>query len=341
VLVDLAEPGGTDLGAALAAALASGEPELAVRKGRVLARRLVPVAGRAQPGPRRAGRRDGAVLVTGGTGVLGALVARHLAARGRAQRLVLASRSGPAAPGAARLAARLAGLGAAALVAACDAADRSALAGLVACQTRDTVPLTGVVHAAGGSDDEEIGSLTAERVRQVSMPKATAAWYLHELTRGTDLNQFILFSSAAGMLGGAEQGNHAAGNAFLDALAQFRRDRGLPAISLAWRPRAQPAGMTTDPAAISGDRAALEALLSQEALSSQEALALLDAARDQDEPALLPARFDTAMLRAAAAGGQLPALLRSLVPGPARRTAWYRRVRPREGWRYRNTGGQP
>jgi hypothetical protein len=230
---------------------------------------------------------------------------------------VLTGRSGPAAPGAARLAARLAGLGAAALVTACDAADRSALAALMARQARGPVPLTGVVHAAGGSD------------------RAAAAWYLHELTRGTDLSQFILFSSAAGMLGGTEQGSHAAGDAFLDALAQFRRDRGLPAVSLAWNPRAQPAGMTTDPAAIGEGRLVLEPL------SSREALALLDAARDQDQPALLPARFDTAMLRAAAAHGQLPALLRSLVPGQARRTAWYRRVRPRQGWRYRNADGQP
>jgi hypothetical protein len=248
---------------------------------------------------------------------------------------VLTSSSGPAAPGAARMAARLAGLGAAALVAACDAADRSALAALVAHQTRGPVPLTGVVHAAGGSDDEEIGSPTADRIQQLSRPKAAAAWYLHELTRGTDLNQFILFSSAAGMLGGTEQGSHAAGNAFLDALAQFRRDRGLPALSLAWSPRPQPTGMTTDPAAISEGRAALESL------SSREALALLDTARDLDEPALLPARFDTAMLRAAAAHDQLPALLRSLVPGQARRTAWHRRARPKEGWRYRNADGQP
>jgi hypothetical protein len=140
------------------------------------------------------------------------------------------------------------------------------------------------------------------------------------------------------MLGGTEQGSHAAGDAFLDALAQFRRDRGLPAVSLAWNPCAQPAGMTTDPAAIGEGGRAHAAL---ESLSSREALALLDAARDQDQPALLPARFDTAMLRAAAAHGQLPALLRSLVPGQARRTAWYRRVRPRQGWRYRNADGQP
>jgi hypothetical protein len=169
VLIDLDEPGSrveTDLGVTLADALASGEPELAVRGGQVLARRLVPATGTARsgpeaPGPRLATRAHGSVLITGGTGVLGAVVARHLAVCGQARRLVLTGSSGPAAPGAARMAARLAGLGAAALVAACDAADRSALAALVAHQTRGPVPLTGVVHAAGGSDDEEIGTCTS------------------------------------------------------------------------------------------------------------------------------------------------------------------------------------
>ena len=132
VLVDLDEPD-SRVGSALGAALASGEPELAVRAGRVLTRRLVPATSNAQTpaaGPPPADCRAGTVLITGGTGVLGALTARHLAARRGARSLVLTSRSGPAAPGAARLAARLAGLGAAALVTTCDAADRGALAGL-------------------------------------------------------------------------------------------------------------------------------------------------------------------------------------------------------------------
>jgi NAD(P)-dependent dehydrogenase (short-subunit alcohol dehydrogenase family) len=263
------------------------------------------------------------VLVTGGTEVLGALAARHLAARGQARRLVLASGSGPAAPGAARLVARLAGLGMGVLVAACDVADRGALAGLVARLTREPVPLTGVIHTAGEADHEVIGSPATGRVQQVIGPKAAAAWYLHELTQGTDLAQFMLFSSAAGR-----------GKALLDGLAQFRRNRGLPSISLAWGSRAQ-TGMTTGPDAINEARVALGEL------SSREARALLDAAWDHDQPVLLAARFDTAMLRAAAAAGQLPVLLRSLVPGPARPTPWHRRVRSREGWRYRGDGEQP
>jgi acyl carrier protein len=228
---------------------------------------------------------------------------------------VLASRSGPAAPGAARLAARLAGLGAGTLVAACDAADRGALAGLVELVGRGPVPLTGVVHAAGVLDDGVIGSLTPARVEGVVRPKAAAAWYLHELTEGIGLDQFVLFSSAAGVLGSPGQGNYAAGNAFLDALAEFRRDRGLAGTSLAWGLWAAPTGMTAGLAQVSRRRAVMTAL------SSREGLGLLDAARDQDQAVLMAARIDMAVLRAAAAGGQLPAVLRLLVPGPARRVA--------------------
>jgi acyl transferase domain-containing protein/NADP-dependent 3-hydroxy acid dehydrogenase YdfG/acyl carrier protein len=315
VLVDLDEPG-SRVGADLGAALASGEPELAVRAGRVLTRRLVPVTGNTQsqaPGPQPVDRRDGTVLITGGTGVLGALTARHLAARRGVQSLVLTSRSGPAAPGAARLAARLAGLGATALVTTCDVTDRGTLAGLVTRLTAGSVPLTGVIHAAGVLDDGVIGSLTADRVARVVRPKAVAAWHLHELTADVDLNQFVLFSSISGVLGHGGQGNYAAGNAFLDALAQFRRDRGLPGTSLAWGLWAVPTGMTAGLASVSGGRSG-RAMLGT--LSSRDGLALLDAARDHDQALLIAARFETSVLRAAAAGGRLPALLLPLVPSP-------------------------
>jgi acyl carrier protein len=312
MLADIDEPG-PRVGARLAAALASGEAEVALRGERVLARRLVPAV---RPSPAVGGGHGGAVLVTGGTGTLGGLVARHLAARGQAGRLVLASRSGPGAPGIARLAARLAGLGAGTLVAACDAADRDALAGLLTRVGRGPVPLTGVVHAAGVLDDGVIGSLTPARVEGVVRPKAAAAWYLHELTQGIDLDQFVLFSSAAGVLGSGGQGNYAAGNAFLDGLAQFRRERGLAGVSLAWGLWA--AGMTAGLAEVSGGRTARTVM---GALSPREGLALLDAARDHDQAVLVPARFDAAMLRAAAAAGRLPALLDHLVSGSARRAA--------------------
>jgi acyl carrier protein/NADP-dependent 3-hydroxy acid dehydrogenase YdfG len=258
------------------------------------------------------------VLVTGGTGVLGALVARYLAARGQAGRLVLASRSGPAAVGAARLAARLAGLGADVVVAACDAGDRGALAGLLGWVGEGLVPLTGVVHAAGVLDDGVIGSLTPARVQGVVRPKAAAAWYLHELTAGMDLDQFVLFSSTAGVLGSPGQGNYAAGNAFLDGLAQFRRDRGLAGTSLAWGLWAASTGMAAGLAGMSGGRSGRAPMA---ALSPREGLALLDAARGQDQAVLVAARFDAAVLRAAAAVGQLPAVLHRLVPGSVRRVA--------------------
>jgi acyl carrier protein len=149
-------------------------------------------------------------------------------------------------------------------------------------------------------------------------PKADAAWNLHELTAGTDLDQFVLFSSAAGVLGSAGQGNYAAANAFLDGLAQFRRDRGLAGASLAWGLWAAPTGMTAGLAAVSGGRAGRSAM---EALSSREGLALLDAARGQERAVLVAARFDAGVLRAVAAAGQLPAVLHGLVSGPARPAA--------------------
>src|ERR1039457_2880554 len=173
---------------------------------------------------------DGPVLVTGGTGTLGAIVARHLVSVHGAGELVLASRRGPGAPGAGRLAADLAGRGATVRMAACDTADKEALAGLIA---RDR-PLAGVVHCAGALDDGTVGSLTAQRLDTVLAPKADAAWYLHELTAGMDLGIFALFSSAAGTLGAPGQGNYAAANAFLDALAARRRAMGQAGVSLAW-----------------------------------------------------------------------------------------------------------
>jgi thioesterase domain-containing protein len=263
-------------------------------------------------------RRAGTVLVTGGTGTLGALVAGHLAGTGRARGLVLASRSGPAAAGAAGLAAGLAGRGAAVQVTACDAADRGALAGLLA-RIPAAVPLTAVIHTAGVLDDGVIGSLTPARVDAVMRPKADAAWNLHELTQGSGLQEFVLFSSASATFGSAGQGNYAAGNAFLDALASRRRAAGMAGVSLAWGFWADASAMTGH--LEEGDLARM-ARSGVGALSAAQGVALLEEALGRDEAMLIPIRLDVAGLRARAARGELlPALWHGLVRGAARPAA--------------------
>ncbi|MYW15125.1 SDR family NAD(P)-dependent oxidoreductase, partial [Streptomyces sp. SID2955] len=245
VLLDL---DGQELsGGTLDSVLASGEPQIAMRSGEALAPRLArttaatltePGSGPdSEPGsasaPHGTWNPDGTVLLTGATGTLGALVARHLVTEHGVRHLLLVSRRGRTAPGAAELADSLGGLGATVTVAACDAADRAELAELLRTVPAEH-PLTAVVHAAGVLDDGVIESLTPDQVEAVLRPKVDAAVHLHELTRDLDLAAFVLFSSAAGTFGGAGQGNYAAANAFVDALAAHRRAHGLPAVSLGW-----------------------------------------------------------------------------------------------------------
>ncbi|MFE5161217.1 type I polyketide synthase [Streptomyces sp. NPDC056697] len=300
---------------ALPAALAAGEEQLAVRTGVARIPRLarVPIADETAA-TEGAFDSEGTVLVTGASGSLGGLVARHLVAERGVRQLLLVSRRGQEAPGAAELATELSELGADVVWAACDVADRDALAATLATVPAEH-PLTAVVHTAGVLDDGVIGSLTPERVDHVMRPKVDAAWNLHELTRDLDLTAFVLFSSASGVFGTPGQGNYAAANAFLDALATHRRAESLPAISLAWGPWAG-AGMAggLDEADISRMRRA-----GLPPLSPAEGLALLDAALTTAEAVPVPMRVDAVALRAQAAAGALAPLLRGLVRVPVRR----------------------
>ncbi|MEW1725186.1 type I polyketide synthase, partial [Streptomyces sp. NPDC093109] len=294
-------------------ALAVDEPQLIVREGALRAGRLI----RTEVPDLGAGPvwdPEGTVLITGGTGGLGGRLARHLVAERGVRHLLLTSRGGENAPGAVELAADLTALGAVVSVVACDVSDRAALAELLA-GVESAHPLAAVVHTAGVLDDGVIGSLTPERLTTVLRPKADAAWHLHELTRDLDLNAFIVFSSAAGTFGSAGQGNYAAGNAFLDALAAHRRAGELHGLSLAWGPWDRHAGMTTD-LTDRDIRRAEEAGMPP--LSAGQGLALFDAALAGGASVAVPVRLDLATLRAR---GDVPAVLRGLIRTTARRAA--------------------
>ncbi|MBZ6080516.1 SDR family NAD(P)-dependent oxidoreductase [Streptomyces olivaceus] len=310
LLVDSGQP----VDAVLPAMIEADEPQVAVREGRVLARRVRRAAATAaRPDPIDPA---GTVLVTGGTGAIGSLVARHLVAAHGVRSLVLAGRRGPDADGAEELEAELTALGAKVRVAACDAADRDQLAALLASVPADA-PLTAVVHAAAVLDDGVTTALTPERLDAVFRPKIDAAVHLHELTRDLDLTAFVLFSSGAGVLGNPGQGNYAAANSYLDALALRRRAEGLPAVSMAWGLWKQTAGLTARLGDTDRDRLGRGGAAG---LDPEEGLALFDAALRLDEPVVLPMRLDFAALADRAADGRLTPVLRSLVRRP-RRTA--------------------
>ncbi|MFI5649263.1 type I polyketide synthase, partial [Kitasatospora sp. NPDC051705] len=313
LLIDLAEPAApAEPGALLLPS--DDEPQLALRDGMLYAPRLA----RANLAARDVGveggfAADGTVLLSGATGALGGLLARHLVSAHGVRRLLLVSRRGPAAEGAAQLLSDLAELGADAELVACDLSDRSAVDGLLATVPTGH-PLTAVVHAAGVLDDGVIQSLTERQVTEVLRAKVDAAVHLHDATKDLGLRTFVLFSSAAGTLGTAGQGNYAAANAFLDAFARHRAAQGLPATSLAWGLWAQHGGM----AGTLGD-ADLRRLARAgvAALSDREALELFDAACAGPDPLLLPVRLDLPALRAQ--GADAPAIMRGLLPRPTRR----------------------
>ncbi|MFF2853005.1 SDR family NAD(P)-dependent oxidoreductase [Streptomyces sp. NPDC058001] len=261
--------------------------------------------------------RDGTVLITGGTGALGGLVARHLVAGHGMRHVLLAGRRGVEAPGARELVAQLEADGAEVSVVACDVADRDAVAELIA-KVPAEHPLTAVVHTAGVVADATLAALDAERVDTVMRAKVDAVLHLHEATRGLDLAGFVLFSSASGVFGSPGQGNYAAANSFVDAFAHHRRAQGLPALSLAWGLWARTSDMTGQ---LGRDDLARISRSGLTPITDDQGMALLDAALGVDRPLLVPVRLDKAALRSQAAVGTLPPILRGLVRAPVRRAA--------------------
>jgi hypothetical protein len=313
VLVDLTDADADALPVVLPVALATGEPQVAVRDGRALVPRLARVPAADEPvaafGP------DGTVLVTGAFGALGELVVRHLVGGHGVRKLVLTGRRGGTPPE----------VDADITVAACDVADRAALAALL-----DGIPdLRAVVHVAGVLDDGVVTAMTPQRLDTVLRPKVDAAWHLHELTRDRDLSAFVLFSSASGVLGNPGQSNYAAANAFLDALAEHRAGLGLPATSLAWGLWAQvgdgPGGMSGD---LGTDGTSRMSRAGVGALSPVQGLTLFDTAVRGGRPAVVPIRLDLAAIGAqaasAGAGTGVAPMLRGLVRVPVRRAADHR-----------------
>jgi acyl transferase domain-containing protein/NADPH:quinone reductase-like Zn-dependent oxidoreductase len=246
----------------------------------------------------------GTVLITGGTGTLGSLVARRLVTRHGVRHLLLTGRQGPTAPGATELHAELAELGAKVTIAGCDVGDSQAVDALIA-SVPTAHPLTAVVHTAGALDDTVLTSLTPERLAAVARPKADGAWHLHRATAHLDLSAFVLFSSAVGVLGNAGQANYAAANAQLDALAQYRRVRGLPAVSLAWGHWAEAGGMAAGLGSAETDRLARTGLAP---MTNDTALTLFDTALTTPYAVLVAAEIDAGRSN----GGRPTGVLRDL-----------------------------
>jgi acyl transferase domain-containing protein len=301
-------------------AIESGETQLVVRDAALRVPRLVRRASTPTGPPTSettSPELQGTVLITGGTGGLGALVAEHLADRYSARHLLLASRQGPDAPGAEDLRTRLVNLGADVTIAACDVSDRVALAKLLT-NVPESRPLCGVVHTAAVLEDATVEALSARDVDAALGPKADAAWHLHELTRDLPLSMFVLFSSVAGLIGNAGQGNYAAANAFLDALAVHRSELGLPAVSIAWGLWDAPSSMAGK---LTGTDVARMARAGIAPMDADRGLAGFRAALSATDPVVVAAHWDLAALRERAANDTLPPILRSLTPAPRRAPA--------------------
>jgi rifamycin polyketide synthase module 9/10 len=306
VLIDLDPASADGAEPVLGSVLASGEPQVAVRGTALSVPRLTRAIGAVPDAPAVFGP-EGTVLVTGGTGSLGGLVARHLVTRHGVRRLVLASRRGPAAEGVNDLVADLTGQGAAVSVVACDMSDRDQVADLLT-EHRPT----GIVHTAGVSDAGVIGTVTPDRLAEVFAPKVDAVRHLDELTRGMELDAFVVYSSVSGVFMGAGSGSYAAANAFLDGLMASRRAAGLPGLSLAWGLWEQNTGMAAGTDDLTRSRMNRRGGLLP--MTPEDGMELFDAAAESGQAVLVPAKLDLRGVRAdAAAGTGVPHLLRGLV----------------------------
>ncbi|MFG2577366.1 type I polyketide synthase [Streptomyces sp. NPDC048481] len=311
-LVDIDEADGSRRALVSAVSALTGpdaaHAQLAVRRGSLLRLRLQRSRPDAATRPRRTERAHGTVVLTGGTGALGSVLARHLAERHRVSRLLLLSRSGPDTPAASRLVTELRELGAHATVTACDVADPEALGRALADLPPEHPPTT-LIHAAGVTDDGAVGTMTPRRLARVMRPKIDAALALHQVAQTLpDDCELVLFSSVSGIVGGAGQANYAAANTFVDALALHRRSHGRHAVSLAWGLWDE-AGM--------GERLAAADLKRMEraglsALRVSDGLALFDAALGRDDAVLVPVQLHEPALRDHSP--QIPDVLRDLCP---------------------------
>jgi acyl transferase domain-containing protein/acyl-CoA synthetase (AMP-forming)/AMP-acid ligase II/acyl carrier protein len=331
-LLDL-EPGQATTPTALASVMtmapAKNQPQLAIRAGITHIPRLrpshprkmlVPPTGPALTLPAVLDS-EGTVLITGSSGTLAGITARHLAATHPGLRLLLVSRRGPQAPGARELARDLAGLGAQVSIVACDVANPVALAAVLDSVAADH-PLTAVIHTAGVLDDATLATMTDQQLHRVLAAKADAAWYLHQATAGMSLSAFVLYSSAAGIIGSPGQGNYAAANSFLDALAHHRHTQGLPATSLAWGLWEPVSGMTAHLTPADRARMTRSGMVP---ITPAHGMALFDQALTHGLPALVAFPADTTALITQAAQGTVAPLLRNLVRSPRRTAADIRR----------------
>jgi polyketide synthase 12 len=296
---------------AVPSAVASDAPQLAIRGGTILQPRLMPVTTDSDNSvvidP------DGTILITGGTGTLGSLLARHLVTHHQARHVVLLSRHGPSAPTAPQIEHDLTERGAQVTIRACDVADRSALTEVIEAVPEDH-PLTAVIHCAGTLDDGLLSSLTPASIRTVFGPKVDAAWHLHDLTRELDLTAFILYSSAAGVLGSPGQANYAAANSFLDGLAHQRRCEHRPAISLAWGLWAETSALTQQLTNVDRNRIARAAV---RPLTTERGLTLFDKALTNNIPMGAALDLNYGVLRQLARQNHLPPIFREIVDQPS------------------------